>query len=166
MSILQRMRLIAAIVLVCAIFLPLSECSRRDDKTFVPSQKTLSQHLLPQDNNDFVYNYVIGVVRPSSWQAALFALIALLWPLAASLFDKKLARKRFGWLIYILELALCYGTIYWLSLFTALGRWLYGAYVVAVATGIFACVTLVLLVLSVRNRVIERKAAKISNLPA
>ena len=152
MSILQRIRLIAAIVLVCAIFLPLSECSRRDDKNFVPPQKTLSQHLFPQDNNDFVYWYVIGIVRPSTWQGAIFALIALLWPLAAFLFDKKLARKRFGWLIYILELALCYGTIYWLSLFTALGRWLYGAYVVAVATGLLACVTLVLLILSIRNR--------------
>src|SRR6184192_347038 len=98
MSILQRIRLIAAVVLVVSIFLPLSECSRRDDKTFVPPQKTLSQHLFPQDNNDFVYYYAIGIVRPSTWQAAIVALIALLWPLAAFLFDQKLARKRFGWM--------------------------------------------------------------------
>jgi hypothetical protein len=163
---LQRIRLIAAVVLIVAIFLPLSECSRRDDKNFVPPQKTLSQHVFPQDNNDFVYWYVIGIVRPSTWQAAIFALIALLWPLAAFLSDKKLAQKRFGWLIYVLELALCWGTIYWLSLFTALGRWLYGAYVVAVAAGIFACGTLILLILSIRNFMAQRRSLKISNSPA
>jgi len=166
MSILQRIRLIAAIVLVVAIFLPLSECSRRDDKNFVPPQKTLSQQVFPQDNNDFVYWYAIGIVRPSTWQGAIFALIALLWPLTAFLFDKKLAQKRFGWLIYVLELALCWGTIYWLSLFTAMGRWLYGAYVVVVATGIFACATLVLLIFSIQSFVSQRRAQKISNLPA
>jgi hypothetical protein len=160
---LQRIRWIAAIVLVVAIFLPLSECSRRDDKNFVPPQKTLSQHLFPQDNNDFVYWYVIGVVRPSSWQAGMFGLVALLWPLAAFLFDKKLAQKRFGWLIFILELALCCGTIYWLSLFTAMGRWLYGAYVVVAAVGIFAVATLILLILSIRSFVAQRRALRISN---
>lgn len=166
MSILQRIRLIAAIVLVVAIFLPLSECSRTENKTIEPPRHTIAQWFFPRDNENFSYSYVVGVIRASSWQAGTFGSVALLWPLAAFLFDRKLARKRFGWLIYILELALCFGTIYWLWLFTAMGRWLYGAYVVAVAAGIFACATLILLVLSIRSFVAQRRAQKISNLPA
>lgn len=164
MSILQRIRLIAAIVLVCAIFLPLSECSRRDDKNAPPPSKSFVQRLFPQSNSDFEYAYAIGVMRFSSWQAGAFALIALAWPILAFLFDHKIARHRFGWTIYVLELLLCYGTFYWLSLFTALGRALYGTYVVVIAMIGFGIATLVLLVMDIRKFLRERRALKSAGL--
>jgi hypothetical protein len=163
MSILQKIRLIGAIVLVCAIFLPLSECSRRDDKNLTSPRHTFAQQLFPQSNSDFEYSYAIGAMRFATWQGGVFSFVALLWPLLAFLFDKRIAGKRFGWSIYVLELALCYGTIYWLWIFTVLGHWLYGAYVVIAATGGFACATLVLLILSIRSLVLQRRALKISN---
>jgi hypothetical protein len=151
MSILHRLRLTAAVVLVVAIFLPMSECSRHGDKNAIAPRQTFSQLAFPQSNEDFQYSYVISDVRLSTWQAGAFGLIALLWPLAACLFDRRVVRKRFGWTVYILELALGYGTIYWLTLFTAMGRRLYGAYIVIVAMAIFALATLVLLVSSIRG---------------
>lgn len=163
MNALRKIRLAAAIALVCAIVLPMSECSRRADKTAIAPRHTIPQWLFPQDNDDFQYSYVIGVVRPSTWQAGIFALIALLWPLTACLADRKIVRKRFGWLIYILELGLCYGTIYWLVLFTALGRRLYGVQVVFCSVLVFAAATLVLLCIDIRNFLRQRRGLKMSN---
>jgi len=160
MSIIRRVRLIAAIVLLIATCLPLSECSRRDNKTLTPLRHTLAQYVFPQSNNDFEYSYAVGAMRFSTWQAGVFAFIALVWPFAAFVFDRKLLRFRLGWLIYILELLLCGGTIYWLCLFTALGHALYGTYVVVIAIISFALATLVFFVMDIRNFLRQRRALK------
>ena len=162
MSILPKIRLIAAIVLIVATCLPLSECSRPSNENAPPPPATKSfvQRFFPQSNSDFEYAYAIGVMRFSSWQAGAFALTALAWPILAVLFDNKVARRRCGWIIYILELLLCYGTLYWLSLFTALGRALYGTYVVVAAIAFFGGATVFLFVLSIRNFLTRRRALK------
>jgi hypothetical protein len=159
MSILRKIRIGAAIILLCAIFLPLSECSRHEREQSPQPSKSLSQQLFPQDNDDFAYQYAIGVMRFSTWQAGGFALLALLWPLGFLFLNKKLQPRRFAWSVYLFELLLCVGSIYWLHLFTALGRWLYGAYVGLVAVVVFGCTSLVLLLSCIRNSFARRKEA-------
>jgi hypothetical protein len=160
MPILRKTRLIAAIALLASICLPLSECSKHGDNQARPATKSFVQLLFPQSNSDFEYHYAISAMRFSSWQLGAITLIALIWPIVAVRFDKRLAQKRFGWTIYILELPLCYGTYYWLGFLTLLGRWLYGAYIVAGAILLFACATLFLGILSVRNVLLQRRALK------
>lgn len=156
MSTLRKIRVTAAIILLCAIFLPLSECSRHEHAQVPPAQKSLFQQLFPQDNDDFVYQYASGVVKFSTWQAGGFALLALLWPFAALILDKKLRGRRFVWILYLIELLLCAGSVYWLYCFTAMGRWLYGAYVVCAAMAVLAVTTIILMVERVRDGYVNR----------
>jgi hypothetical protein len=150
-SIWQKSRGVAAIVLLCTVFLPLGECSRHENN-LAPPQKSFSQQLFPQDNADFAYQYAYRVVHLSTLQAGVFALVALLWPLAALGLDRKVRGRRFAWILYGIELLLCAGSIYWLYAFTAMGRWLYGAYVVFAAVVAFGITTLLLIVDHVRTR--------------
>ena len=152
MSILRKIRVAAVVVSLCAIFLPLSECSRHEHAQLPPARKSLFQQVFPRDNDDFVYQYASGVVKFSTWQAGGFALLALLWPVAALILDKKLRERRFVWILYLIELLLCAGSVYWLYCFTAMGRWLYGAYVVCAAMGVLAVTTIMLMVEHVRAR--------------
>ena len=160
MSILRKIRLVAGIALLVSICLPLSECSKHGDNQARPATKSFVQLLFPQSNNDFEYQYAISTMRFSSWQAGGITLIALIWPIAAVLFDKRLVRKRFGWTVYILELPLCYGTYYWVAFLTGPGRWLYGAYVIAGSIILFACMTLILLIRAIRNLLLQGRALK------
>jgi hypothetical protein len=152
MSILQRIRLICAIVLVIGLFLPLSECSRHEHATSPAKPKTFLQHAFPQDNDDFVYDYAFTKIKPSSWQAGGLGLVALLWPIVFFFITRKRAERRRVWIFYLIEVLLAAGTLYWLHLFTALGDWLYGAYVVCFATVVYGLTSLWLLVQRIRNR--------------
>ena len=115
----------------------------------------MSQRILPQDNADFVYQYATNVMRPSTWQGGGVALVALTWPLAFFLVERRRRSQRFTWIFYVVELLLCAGTLYWLHLFTALGQWLYGAYLVCAAIAIYALASLVLFIGHIRKRPIE-----------
>ena len=137
---LRKVRLVAAIVLVCAFVLPLSECSRRESHS-PPRPKSISQRLFPQTNAEFSYQYAYGFVGFSAPGAV--TVLAFIWPLVFVLS----VRRRFGpklqWFLRVLEVLLCAGTIYWLDVLTLRGfgaRWLYGAYVGVIAVAIFALV--------------------------
>jgi hypothetical protein len=117
---LRKIRLIAAIVLVCAIFLPLSECS-----------------LLRNDySRAYGYEYVyssFGVIF------GVITVLAFSWPLIFVLFLRKRDRFRSQLFLQLLELLLCAGTIYWLNALAAGERWLYGFYLgVTAAAGFTA----------------------------
>ena len=151
MPILRKIRLIAAVVLLVATCLPLSECSRTDNTLPPPpSQTTLYQRLFPQDNSEFGYNYAIkyllaGLMNPKDSGFAALTLIAFLWPLAVVILRRKPEPVRFWWLFYPGELLLCAGTSYWVyccSWFAA-SRWLYGSYIAETAIALFACATTV-----------------------
>lgn len=83
-------------------------------------------------------------------------MLALLWPFAALILDKKLRGRRFVWILYLIELLLCAGSVYWLYCFTAMGRWLYGAYVVCAAMAVLAVTTIILMVERVRDGYVNR----------
>ena len=134
---LRKLRLTAAIVLVCAIFLPLSECSQGQNHPQT-TQKSLAQRVYPQSNTEFSYQY--GYRSISFDLMGVFTLLAFAWPVAFALFVRRNLRPRMKWAFRILELLLCAGTIYWLNVisFRSFGAtWLYGAYIGVIAVAVF-----------------------------
>lgn len=135
----RKFRLTVAIVLLCAVFLPLSECSQGENHSQV-AQKSVAQRLYPQTNTDFSYQY--GYRSIGFDLMGLFTLLAFGWPLAFALFVRRNLRPRMKWTFRILELLLCAGTIYWLDIlsFRSFGAtWLYGEYVGVIAVAVFTC---------------------------
>jgi hypothetical protein len=164
MSILQKIRLGAAIVLVCAICLPLSQCSSNGESVKPPTAKALAHagHLFPRSDKDFQYQYGIkclqlAFMNPKDYGLnGALTLIAFLWPLAFVVLDKKSRGRRFWWTWSVTALLLCAGTAYWIKALTLDGRWLYGAYVGEAAIAIYASTALVTIGDRLRNFVRSR----------
>lgn len=155
MSIWQRIRLTCAIVSILALFLPLSQCQRHKEDVPFGKPKTFPENVFPQDNDDFIYQYPIAMMKPSTWQGGSMALVALGWPLVMFLITRKRLERRFVWIFHVIEVLLAAGTLYWLKLFTAMGEWLYGAYVVCVAIAGYALTSIVLLIKRIRSRAVQ-----------
>ncbi len=136
---LRKLRLTAAIVLLCAIFLPLSECSQGPNHQQTV-QKSVAQRLYPQSNPEFSYQY--GYRSIDFDLAGLFTTIAFGWPLAFLLLVRRNLRPRMKWTFRAIEVLLCVGSIYWLNVlsFHSFGAtWLYGAYIGVIAVTMFTC---------------------------
>lgn len=141
MCTLRKAKLAMAVLLVCALCLPLSQCSRQDDSSTKSNQsKTLPQRIFPQSDDRTDYQYGIANIRFSF--DGLCTVLAFGWPLIFALVGRRAAGKRFSWLLHFTELFLCAGTIYWLYALTSFGQWLYGAYVVFVIIVIYAGIVL------------------------
>lgn len=158
MSTLQKIRLGAAIVLLCAIFLPLSQCSQGGaGSTETPQAFAHGRHVFPRSDNDFSYNYgikrvVVGFISPrEDGLAGALTLIAFAWPLALAIWSQKSGLHRFWWMFYTGELLLCAGTVYWVHTLTQSGRLLYGFYVAEAAIAIYTTATLVFIGNRLRN---------------
>jgi hypothetical protein len=139
MSAPRRIRLVASLALLCALFLPLSEC--RKDAGLPPEQPTFAQRLFPQDNERASYRYAFELVH-GDWGGVL-TVAAFCWP--ALLLAAALKWPRFGesWLTHLLELAACGGSAWLISLLAGLfGHPLYGAYIAFTAIGLYACAAL------------------------
>jgi hypothetical protein len=137
---LRKLRLTAAVILVCAVFLPLSECSQGPDHPSTSRPKTVTERLHPQTTTEFSYQYGYQAIHLDP--AGLFTVIAFGWPLAFILFVRRKFGPRMRWFCRILELLLCAGTIYWLNVlsFHSFGAtWLYGAYIGVIAVVVFTC---------------------------
>lgn len=154
MSTLQKIRLGAAIVLLCAIFLPLNQCSSQSGSTETPQALAHARHLFPRSDKDFSYQYAIKQIGFSL--GGTLTLIAFAWPLAFAIWSRKSRLRRFWWIFYTGELLLCSGTAYWVCALTQefVGevRWLYGFYVAEAAIAIYACTSLIVVVDRIRNR--------------
>ncbi len=135
----RKLRLAAAILLVCAVFLPLSECSQ-DEKHPQAAPKSVVQRIHPQSNAQFSYQY--GYRSIALDLSGLFTVIAFGWPLAFALAVRRNLHPRTKWVFRILELCLCTGTIYWLDVLSFHGfgaTWLYGAYISVISVAVFTC---------------------------
>jgi hypothetical protein len=140
---LRKLRLTAALILLCAIFLPLSECSQGPNHP-PTTQKSVAQRLYPQTNAEFSYQY--GYRSIGFDLMGLFTALAFGWPLAFALLVRRNLRPRAKWTFRILELLLCGGSIYWLDIlsFHSFGAtWLYGTYIGTVAVALFTCLGIV-----------------------
>ncbi|MBA3963869.1 MAG: hypothetical protein H0X40_18485 [Chthoniobacterales bacterium] len=137
MSNLRKIRFAAAIVLLGAIFLPLSECERGGHHAR-PSTKTIAQRFFPQTNEAFTYEY--GCRHIGFTVSGGLTLLAFAWPLISLLAVRKPVRFPLRLGLQLLELLLCAGTIYWLNILTMGGRWLYGIWVALTAVLCFTTV--------------------------
>jgi hypothetical protein len=152
MPISQKIRLSMAIVLLCAFFLPLSQCSHgpeaKDLRT--PQAYSHARHLFPRSDNEFRYQYAIEAIDFSL--IGVLTLVAFSWPLAFAIWRRRFRPHRFWWIFYAVELLLSAGTAYWVYALTQGGRWLYGAYIGEVAITIYAGITLILMAGRIRDR--------------
>ena len=169
MAILQKIRLVAAIVLVCAIFLPLSQCSRQGNSaSWTPEALAHSRHLFPRSDKDFDYYYGIGSLQAAFMSPkdygmnGALTLIAFLWPLGFAIWSRKSKLTRFWWIFYAGELLLCAGTAYWVYTLTFGGRRLYGFYVAEAAIAIYASTTLVFASNRLRSFFAQRRANELN----
>ena len=136
MNTMQKIRLGASIVLLCALFLPLSQCSHQENaQTASCTTCPLTAKLFPRSNDQVSYVYAVGELEPGVRGA--MTLLAFTWPLLFVLLGRKQPGERFAWAQYLCELFLGAGTLYWLHSLTLFGHWLYGAYVVVAATIVF-----------------------------
>ncbi len=140
----RRVKLALAISLLCALFLPLGQCSRQSGTSTIPSHpKRFSQRVFPQSDDQTEYHY--GIADVSFSLRGLLTIVAFGWPLLFVLVGRRAEGKRLAWLLPIGELILCAGTSYWLWAMTVFYQWLYGAYVVFAIVIIYAAVALITL---------------------
>lgn len=147
MSVITNIRGLGAALLLVSMFLPLSECSRHEHSV-VRQPASLAQRLFPQSNRDFDYQYGYKVVGFSL--IGILTVLAFTWPILFLVcFARWPRRRRFLWLA---ELLLCAGTLYWVHALSLGGKYLYGAYVAAIAVVAFGFGTAMLWRLNVRQR--------------
>jgi NADH:ubiquinone oxidoreductase subunit K len=132
---LPKIRLAAAVIILLSIFLPISECQRRDNA--IPKPKSFSQQLFPQSNADFEYQY--GYRQIGFTLVGILTIVAFGWPLACLLLLER--RRRILRFLLPIEILLCAGTLYWVHAISFGGRYLYGACVAAIAVITFAIAT-------------------------
>lgn len=128
--------------MICALFVPLSECSRGGQRsgTPPPRSKTLVQKIFPRSDGQTDYNY--GATRLGPSINGVLTLIAFGWPMLFALLNRRLAGKHFIWILYVFEILLGAGTIYWIYAVTEGGRRLWGAYLVCALTTIYVVAAL------------------------
>ena len=133
----------AAVLLLCAAFLPLSQCSY--SKTPAPTL----QALFPRSDSEVQYNYAVTWVNFST--SGALTLLAFTWPLLFVGLFRRSGKSRTGWLATAPELLLCAGTLYWIYVMTAFrDRLLYGTYVAVLAVLLYASGVLLPAVQAVR----------------
>jgi hypothetical protein len=140
---LRPIRLGAAMGLVCAICLPLSQCSQGGNNAPPPANPALLAQFFPQTSKNATVEYAIGELG-FSWKG-ICTLLAFTWPLLWLRAGRKLMESRFAWIFYFLEVVLCAGTAYMLMVLTFGGDLLWGGYAAVISTGLFACTALVFL---------------------
>ncbi len=115
--------------MIAALFVPLRECSRGGKTPATPApSRTVLQKVFPRSDAQTDYDY--GATRLDLSTNGVATLLAFGWPLALALLNRRVAGKRRAWILYLLELLLCAGTIYWLYAATLGGTRLWGAYLV------------------------------------
>lgn len=148
MSAARRIRLIASFALLCALFLPLSEC--RKDKSLTPPPFSLTQAVFPRDSAYASYTYPFQILK-LDWSSAIWLLI-FTWPFAILAVGLKWPRVHEFCFTHLLELTCCIGSSYFIYALAALcGDPLYGFYVAMGSDVAYACVALWAIVGDIRS---------------
>ena len=135
---LRKVRLAAALILLAAAFLPLSECSQGPNHP-ASSSKTIGQRIYPQSTSDVSYQYAYQSVALDGFTA--FTIIAFVWPILLLFLQRRATSGKRVWVFRVLEVLLSIGSIYWINVLTyhSFGAtWLYGAYIAVAAVSVFA----------------------------
>ena len=137
--------------MLVALFVPLSECSHRGKANDLPPPpKTGLQKIFPRSDAQTEYSYGATRIAPSLHGAV--AVVAFGWPLVLAMLERRAAGKRRPWLLYLMELVLCAGTIWWIYAVSEGGRRLWGAYFVFGLMGLYAIAAVVDLSTKARDR--------------
>lgn len=148
----RRLKLTLGILMIAALFVPLSECSRGGKTPAAPTPpQTLVRKVFPRSDAQTEYDY--GATRLGLSISGVATLVAFGWPLALALLNRRIAGKRRAWILYVLELLLCAGTIYWVYTATLVGTRLWGAYLVFALMIAYGVVTLLDLAANWRRKV-------------
>jgi hypothetical protein len=146
----RKAKLTLGLLMTCALFVPLSECSRGGERPATPPRsKTLVQKIFPRSDAQTDYNY--GATRLGPSINGVLTSIAFGWPLLFALLNRRLSGQRRGWILYAFELLLGVGTIYWIYAVTEGGKRLWGAYLVFALTIAYVVAAMVDLGKSVRG---------------
>ncbi len=124
----RRLKLTLGVLMIAALFVPLSECSHGKKPETPPPPKTLAQKIFPRSNSHTDYDY--GAIRLAPSLNGALTAVAFGWPLALALCNWRVAGKRHAWIFFALEVLLGAATIYWVYFTTAPGIRLWGAYFV------------------------------------
>jgi hypothetical protein len=159
MTLLNKIRLGAAIALLCAMFLPLSECSGRTPKQApAPPAKPLMRQLVSGCDNAADCK-VVAKELTLSWEGAL-QLLTFTWPFIFLPLAAKWAGRRFTWIMHLLELLLCAGTLYMLWGITLFDEARYGTTVVLAAVLTYGISAIIYLVRAIRAALRRRRALR------
>ena len=153
---LRKAKCSAAVLLLCAICLPLGECSKPGN-TNRPHVDSFTQQAFPRDDAQFSYTYGFEKVDLSGFGA--ITLLAFTWPLLVCLVGRRMSASRWSWLLHVFELLLCGGTLYWLYVLAwrMSDRRLYGTYVVIAVVAAYGAATVLSLFDRTRTIVSRRR---------
>lgn len=129
---------IAAVFLLAALFLPLSQCTvtKPIPGTHEVKQETITTYAYP--SKEWLSVDAIAVYVAFLWPA-IFVMTSFMWP--------ALNKKA---IVGVLELLLCFGSGYVLLLFTFGKSLLYGGYIAWVAIGTYCITTCIQVVIQAR----------------
>jgi hypothetical protein len=138
----HKLKLTLGVLMIVALFVPLSQCAHGGKSNALPPPaKTGLQKIFPRSDEQTDYNY--GATRLAPSLNGALTLVAFGWPLVLALLGQRARGKRRAWLLYVLELLLCAGTIWWVYAVTEGGTRLWGAYFVFALTSAYAIAALV-----------------------
>ena len=170
-----KVRLAATIALLCAVFMPLSECTgcTGSSESAPSAGKELAKDAKEAPQTPILRQLISGCSQKGEcrvvaeeldfsgefWVSTL-KLLTFSWPLIFMLMTERWRGRRFTWLLHLLELLLCGGTLYMLWGFVFLGELRYGATVVIVATLTYAVTALIAIVQTIRVAIKRRRERK------
>lgn len=123
----QKLKLTLGILMVAALFTPLSQCSHsRKENSLPPPLKTGWQKIFPR--SDEYANYDYGATRLEASLGGVLTLLTFAWPLGLAFVGRRVRGKRRAWIFYALELLLCAGSAWMIYAISEGGTRLWGAY--------------------------------------
>jgi hypothetical protein len=148
----HKLKLVLGILMIAALFVPLSQCSHDRKENTAPSPpKTGVQKVFPRNDARTDYDYGAKHFDKRVLHGDL-TLVAFGWPLGFALLGWRWRSKRFGWLLCGAEILLGAGTIWFIYTMSAFfGDRLWGAWFVMLLTSAYAAAAAVDLFGSLRG---------------
>ena len=113
----QKLKLTLGILMVAALFTPLSQCSHsRKENSLPPPLKTGWQKIFPR--SDEYANYDYGATRLEASLGGVLTLLTFAWPLGLAFVGRRVRGKRRAWIFY--AIGACMPATYFITLIRAI----------------------------------------------
>ena len=138
----QKVKLTLGVLMIVALFVPLSQCSHGGkENALPPPPKTGLQKIFPRSDEQTDYDY--GATRLAPSLNGVVTLVAFTWPLVLALLGRRARGKHRAWLLSGLEILLCAGTIWFIYALTEGSTRLWGAWFVFALTSAYGIAAVV-----------------------